>query len=303
VTATVGVVGLGGMGSILAQRLIDGGHRVLVTNRTPSRAEALIQNGAHWADTPAQLAADSDVVLSMVANDEALGAVALGVEGVLAGAHDGLVFADLSTVSLEASAAVAVAAVEAGVEYLRAPVTGSTALARDGQLRVMCSGSRAAKQACAAPFATFSVRVFDMGSADEARVMKLAINSLLATSMAGMSEALVFGAKAGLDWQAMLDVFSDSAVASPLVKYKSATLSDRNFDPAFTTSLLAKDVQLMVAAARQHGAVTPLSASAEQLLLATAGLGWGDADFSAITLLYERLAGIPDDTRSKGSEK
>lgn len=130
--------------------------------------------------------------------------------------------------------------------------------------------------------------------------MKLALNALVAISMAGMTEALVFGVQAGLDWHTMLDVFSDSAVSSPLLKYKSVTLAERDFEPAFTTALLAKDMQLMLAAAREHGAVTPLTAATEQLLLATVGSGWGSADFSATALLYERLIAGPDTTTTKG---
>src|SRR5262249_52210467 len=151
---------------------------------------------------------------------------------------------DMSTVSGEASAEVAAAAAAADVAYLRAPVTGSTTLAATGDLGILVSGPPESLQKFGDVFDVLGRRVFHLGPGEEARVMKLALNMLVAGTVVGLSEALVLGERAGLDWRSMLEVFTDSAVGSPLLRYKAASLSTRDFTPAFTTAMMAKDLDL-----------------------------------------------------------
>src|SRR3954451_13981998 len=123
--------------------------------------------------------------------------------------------------------------------------------------------------------------------------MKLALNTLVGITVVGLSEALVFGEQCGLEWGAMLEVFADSAVSSPLVKYKAATLLKRDFEAAFTTTMMAKDLDVALGVGRRHGAVMPTTALTQELLRATGGLGWADQDFSASVLMFERLSSPP----------
>lgn len=288
----IGVLGLGNMGSIMAGRLLSAGFDVWVNNRTPERAKGLLDAGAHWAESGDAMADQVELLITMVADDTALLDVTTGDKGLLLRPHEGLTYADMSTVSPVASAKVARAAESVGLPYLRAPVSGSTSLAEAGTLGIIASGPKAARDAFEEPFAAIGKRVFYLGGDDEARVMKLALNTLVAQTVVGLSEALVLGARCGLDWQAMLDIFSDSAVASPLVQYKANTLSRRDFEAAFTTSMMAKDLDVALQVGQQAGVVMPTTALSHQLLRAVCGLGWGEQDFSAAVLMYEQLAAV-----------
>lgn len=287
----IGVLGLGNMGSLMAGRLVAAGFETWVTNRTPERAKGLLDQGAHWADSADTLADQVELLITMVADDAALTEVATGADGILTRPRTGLVYADMSTVSPAASAVVARAAEAVGVDYLRAPVTGSTTLAESGALGILASGPQAAVDTFDPAFAVIGKRVFYLGAGEEARIMKLALNTLVAQTVVGLSEALVLGERGGLDWQAMLDVFADSAVASPLVQYKAASLAKRNFDAAFTTAMMTKDLDVALQVGRDVGAVMPTTSLSHELLRAACGLGWADQDFSTAVLMFEQLAG------------
>lgn len=281
------------MGSVIARRLLETGHDVTVHNRSPERATPLLDLGARWAADAGELASEVDLLLTMVADDAALEAVTTGSAGVLTSARPGLTYADLSTVSPAASQRVAEAAQTVGVPYLRAPVSGSTVLAASGELSVLASGPAPALEAFDPVLSSIAQRVFYLGAEDEARVMKLAVNTLVATTVVGLSEALAFGERSGLAWDSMLEVFAESVVGSPLVKYKTASLAARDFEAAFTTSMMAKDLAVALELGHARGATMPTTALSNEILRMTAGLGWGDSDFSAAVLMYQHLAGTP----------
>lgn len=307
VTRRVGVLGLGNMGAAMARRLLGAGFEVWVSNRSSERAAPLVAAGAVWAQDGAALGAEVDLLISMVADDAALTAVTDGPASVLARARDGLVYADMSSVSPAASAGVARRAAAAGVPYLRAPVSGSTVLAEAGSLRVMVSGPADAFAGAEDVFSALGQRTFHLGHGEEARVMKLILNTLVATTVVGLTEALAFGQRAGMGWEAMLDVFSDSAVASPLVKYKAASLADRDFTAAFSTAMMAKDLAVALQLAHDSGTALPTTAHSHELLRAACAKGWGELDFTSLLLLFEdfgphaggtagpepRLSGVP----------
>ena len=303
----VGMVGLGRMGSVMARRLVDDGWQLWVHNRTPERAAPILERGATWAPDPRTLASEVDVALTMVADDHALCSVVLGETGLFEGAHPGLIYVDMSTVSVTASKTVADAASAAGIEYLRAPVTGSTRLAESGALGLLVSGPERALEEVRDLFAVLGKTVFYLGREDQARVMKLALNLLVAHTVAGLGEALAFGACSGLSWNDMLDVFCDSAVASPLVQYKAPGLKARDFTAAFSTEMMAKDLDIALSQARAAGASMPLTALSRELLQAAEAFGWGNDDFSSVALLFEQLSRVPrpspsGDGRRSGAE-
>lgn len=288
----VGFIGLGRMGSAMAGRLVGAGLEVSVYNRSAERCRPLVERGARMAASPAAAAGQADLVISMLADGPALLAVALGPEGVLAGARPGLVLADMSTVAPGESARVAEACAAAGVGYLRAPVTGSTVLAAAGTLGILASGPREAYDRTLEVFRILGQRQFYLGPGEEARVMKLALNLLVHATMAAWSEALVLGEKAGLDWRQMFEVFANGSMASPFVQYKSGPLAERDFGATFTAALVCKDLDLMLEAARELGVATPITALNRQLYQAVVGNGWGELDTAATILLAERAAGI-----------
>jgi 3-hydroxyisobutyrate dehydrogenase-like beta-hydroxyacid dehydrogenase len=268
------LIGLGHMGTAIAERLVDAGLEPLVWNRTPEKAASL---QARTAASPADLAASVDVVLTSLANDEALETVAADIA---AGARPGTVLVDLSTVSPEASARVAAL----GLDYVRAPVSGNPAVVRAGNLAFIVSGPAEAIERVEPILLAIGRSVHVVGEAEEARIVKLAVNLVIGGIAELLAEALVLGEASGVSRRALLEVMGDSAAGAPFVKYKTEALLNDDFSATFTTALMEKDVDLMLEAAEEAGVELPIAAHLKELLQATAADGYADHDFMALFL-------------------
>ncbi|HEX2987682.1 MAG TPA: NAD(P)-dependent oxidoreductase [Chloroflexota bacterium] len=288
----VGFVGMGNMGSRMAARLVQAGHEVAVYNRTRERAVPLAAIGARIAGSPAEACAEADIAFTNVADGTALKAVCLGSSGVLSAGPAPKILVDMSTVGPVESAEVAAVADPLGVAYLRSPVSGSTVLAEAGKLTIFASGNKEAYDAAEPYLAAIGETRFYVGPGDNARYLKLVINMMVATQVEILSEAVVLGEKAGLDWAEMIEVISNSVVASPLVKYKAAPLRARNFAPAFALGLMIKDLDLAIAAAQKKGVELPVTERVREFYSQAAEAGLADKDFLAATLLLEKRAAI-----------
>jgi len=278
---TVGLIGLGNMGTAFAERLLDGGYDLLVYNRTAAKAEPLAARGAAVADTAEELAERVDVVLTSLPNDEALESVAEEVVGAMR--PDG-VLVDLSTVSPGASARVEVLADEASVAYLRAPVSGNPTVVRSGNLSFIVSGPREALDRVEPVLETIGPTVRYVGDAEQARIVKLALNLMIAGLAQLMSEALVLAEASDVSRQDLLETMGSSAVGAPFVKYKTEPLLHDDFSATFTTALMEKDIDLILDAAKQAGLELPVAQEMKSLLRATAQAGYADDDFMALYL-------------------
>jgi 3-hydroxyisobutyrate dehydrogenase-like beta-hydroxyacid dehydrogenase len=277
----VGLIGLGNMGTAVAERLLAAGYRLVVHNRTRARAEAPAAGGALVADTPAALAAQVEIVLTSVADDEALESVAADV---LAGARPRSALVDMSTVSPGASARVASRADAAGVDYLRAPVSGNPTVVRAGNLSFIVSGPHAVLERVEPVLQAVGPTIHHVGEGEQARVVKLAINLMIGGLAELMSEALVLGEASGVSREALLEVMGSSAVGAPFVRYKTEPLLRDDFSATFRTALMEKDVDLVREAAEEVGVELPLADELKTLLRATTEAGYGDADFMALFL-------------------
>jgi 3-hydroxyisobutyrate dehydrogenase len=274
------------MGVPMAERLLAAGHELVVWNRTRARAEEFAsgaEGGAAVADTPAELLA-TGVCLTVVADDAALEKIVLGEDGVLAGAGAGGVLVDLSTVSVPASRRVAEAADAAGVAFLRAPVSGNPGVVRAGNLSIMVSGPRETYDELEPVLRAIGPNLYYVGSGEEARIAKLALNLMVAGTAQLMSEALVLGESHGLEPAALLEVMGGSAVGSPFVKYKTEPLLNGDYSATFTTAMMRKDAGLIRAAAQDAGVELPVATVLEELLEQTIKAGYGDDDFMALLL-------------------
>ncbi|MET0202046.1 MAG: NAD(P)-dependent oxidoreductase [Gaiellaceae bacterium] len=278
---TVGLIGLGNMGTAFAERLLDGGYDLLVYNRTAAKAEPLAARGADVAGTAEELAERVDVVLTSLPNDEALESVAEEVVGAMR--PDG-VLVDLSTVSPGASARVAGLAEEASVAYLRAPVSGNPTVVRSGNLSFIVSGPREALDRVEPVLKTIGPTVHYVGDAEQARIVKLALNLMIAGLAQLMSEALVLAEASDVSRQDLLETMGSSAVGAPFVKYKTEPLLHDDFSATFTTALMEKDIDLILDAAKQAGLELPVAQEMKSLLRATAEAGYSDDDFMALYL-------------------
>jgi 3-hydroxyisobutyrate dehydrogenase-like beta-hydroxyacid dehydrogenase len=277
----VGLIGLGNMGSAFAERLLDAGFDLVVHNRTRARAEPLAERGATVADTASDLAARADVVLTSLSDDAAFESVA---DSVIGAARPGTALVDASTVSPEASARVARLAEAAGVEYLRAPVSGNPGVVRAGNVAFIVSGPSAAFESAEPVLRGIGSKIHVVGDAEQARVVKLAINLVIAGLAQLMAEALVLGERSGVSRESLLETMGDSAVGAPFVKYKTDPLLRDDYSATFTTNLMEKDLDLVLDAAAAANVRLPLAEEIKDLLRGTIDAGYGDDDFMALFL-------------------
>lgn len=294
----VGWIGLGMMGEPMAQNVLKAGFPLQVFNRSREKAGMLDDEGAIVAESAADLARASETLVTMISDDVALAAVALGDDGVFAHMAAGSLFIDMSTVSPAMSARVADAAAAKGIHYLRAPVSGSIGLAAAGTLTIFASGPKDKYEESLALFEAMGGSLFHVGTGEEARYLKLAINMMVGITAGMMAEALTLGEKGGLDWDQMVEIISSSAVASPLINYKVDTLKNRDFTPAFPAWMMAKDFNLALDTARDESLPLPITALVRQHWSAMEATGRGEMDFFAYVTLMEQLSGL-----DSGSDK
>jgi 3-hydroxyisobutyrate dehydrogenase-like beta-hydroxyacid dehydrogenase len=283
----IGFIGLGKMGLPMSRNLVKAGYPVTVWNRTVAKTKEV--EGAAAAGSIQELAQGSQVVISMISDDPALASLSTQV---LEGAGQGLIYIDMSTVSPVASSQVAEACRAKGVEYLRAPVSGSTALAEAGTLTVLCSGPKAVYDGCEPIFLSMGQKSFHVGPGDEARYLKLTLNMMVGLTSAMAAEALTFSEKGGMDWETMLEIVANSVVASPLIGYKINLLKERNFAPAFTAGQMAKDFDIALGTGQAMDLPMPLTSLVRQFYGAMKAQGQGDLDFFGLLTQWEAMGGI-----------
>lgn len=270
-------IGAGKMGLPICKRLMAAGHDVKVLARRPEQAEVLESFGFACAGSVADTIRGTDVVFTSVTDDKALADVALSAD-FLSTLPASAVFIDISTASPALSAKIASQLPKANV-YLRSPVSGSTGMAVAGTLTALVSGPKAAFDDMAEVFAVFTKKAFHVGEEEEARYLKLAINSMVAATAALLGEALAFGVKGGLTNAAMLEVITQSAVASPLIGYKKDMIISGEYSPAATLDMLRKDLDLLLSAAEAQGTSLPVNEGIKQIYDAASARGLGQKDF------------------------
>ncbi len=287
--AVLHVAGVGKMGLPMAVHLHAAGHAVTVSDPDKGCLQLARGQGLKVAADAGGAMAAGDIIVSSLPNDAALRQVAAQVAGA---ARRGAIYVDTSTVSQQASAEVAQVLSTAGVAYLRATVSGNNKMAEAAQLTVMASGPRAAYDTALPLLKLWGPHQFYLGEAEQARLMKLVVNLMIAQTSAMLSEALTLGRKGGLDWQDMWQVLGASAVASPIVKAKSVQLAARDFTPTFTVEQMIKDLDLILDAGRDVLAPLPQTALTQQLMHAAMAQGDGQDDYAAIIKTIERSAGL-----------
>jgi 3-hydroxyisobutyrate dehydrogenase-like beta-hydroxyacid dehydrogenase len=288
----IGWIGLGNMGVPMSTRLVEAGYEVTVYNRTREKAADVVKAGAKQVNSPKEAASGADIVFTNISDSAALEAVSLGDNGAVAGLKPGAILVDHSTVDPVASSKVNQAVEAKGGKYLRAPVTGSTVLARQGTIGILCSGDRAAYDKAMEVFKILGKNQFYLGGGEEARYMKIALNMMIGTTMQMWAESLMLGKKAGLDWKQMIEVIAGSVAGSPLINYKAKPVSERSFAPAFTVKLMQKDFDLALTMAKAKNVPLPVTGLVRQFFAAAEATGKGDLDFSSLILLAEEMSGM-----------
>lgn len=296
-----GVVGLGKMGAALARRLLDQGVPVTVWNRSPGPVTELAAAGARPADRLGAVWQGTDAVCTFLADDAAVRAVCLGPDGLLAAAPRGGLLVEMSTISPAASADVAAAADDAGVAYLRAPVSGNPDVLAAGNLTLIVSGDPAAFEAARPLLERIGPRLFHVGDGEQARVVKLAVNAVLAATAELLAEVVALGEANGLERGALLEVLASSAAGSPFVGYKRQALLARDYGATFTVAMLLKDLRLALDLADATGTPLPVTGLVAELTEATCDEGYAGLDMLALLPHLQRLAGRPADVPPAGA--
>lgn len=278
-------IGVGKMGLPMARHLARAGAQVTVQDSSDdalhrAQAAGLTVGGA-------DALARAQWVVSSLPHDNALRAVG---QAVAEGARRGAVYVDTSTVSLAASATVAQACEAAGVACVRATVSGNNHMAEAAQLTVMASGPCAAYEAALPWLRTWGPTQFYLGEGEQARLMKLVVNHMIAQTSAMLAEALTLGERGGLDWRQMWDVIAASAVASPIVKAKAVQLRERDYTPTFTVPQMLKDVDLILGEGDAAQVPLPQLALTRQQMLAALAQGFECDDYAAIIKTAARQA-------------
>ncbi len=287
----LGWLGTGRMGVEMGRRLLAAGCDLAVFNRSMGKAEPLIQLGAKPAATAADLAA-ADIVFSTVGSSEDLIAAVLGPDGLMSGTGAPSVLIDCSTVSAEASGRVRAEIAGRGTALLAAPVMGNPKVVRAGKMTAAVSGPREAFD-LAEPYLTMLGRgVTYVGGGEEARTVKLCHNLILGVVAQSLAEITVLAEKSGISRQAFLDCLNKSVMGSLFTGYKTPAYVNLDFEPTFTATLLRKDFDLGLAAAREHEVPMPVAAVVHQLIQGLVGRGYGDADFAALLQQQADSAGL-----------
>jgi len=280
--AKIGFIGLGLMGSRLTRRLHSGGWNIRAWNRSPQPAGELRKDGVAIAPSVASLVADSDVILSSLANDAAVRSVYLDKGGVFSTAEPGTVILEMSTISPELSRSLHKKAHARGVNFLDVAVSGSTPAVDAGTITLLAGGDNETFEQCVPIFESIAKQWFLIGPGSSGIQMKLIVNLLLGLHMQAIAEAVSLGEHLQIDRDVLLDVLSKTAVIAPAMVGKIWKIKERDYTPQFPLRLMSKDMDLVMDAARKSGADLP-AASVAQSVLASNVSASGDLDLSAIT--------------------
>src|SRR5947209_7412562 len=287
----IGFIGMGHMGSHMAHRLLHAGYPLTVYDRTKEKAKALGQRGEQMAQKPKEVAANCQVVMACVTNDEAQHDVMFGPDGALAGMHAGSIIIDLSTVSPDASRRLYQAAKEQGVSMIDAAVSGSVPQVDQGSLVIFVGGEHKTYEQCKSILDVLGHNSFYMGASGMGTTMKLVVNTLLGLGMQALAEAIALGEKAGLEKGLLLDVLGQTAVLTPGQKSKLDNVRREEYPTNFALSLMHKDFSLVLSQAYDVSVSMPATAAAQQMYTAAMAKGM-DADFSIMIQFMEELAGL-----------
>jgi len=288
----IGWIGTGVMGAPMCGHLIERGYAATVYNRTRSKAEPLVTRGASWADSPRAVAENSDVVFTIVGFPHDVREVILGPQGVLAGAASGSIIVDMTTSEPSLAVEIYEAAKAKGVAAIDAPVSGGDVGAREARLSIMVGGDREAFERVRPLLECMGKTIVYQGPAGSGQHTKMVNQILIATNMIGVCEALLYGYKAGLDLETVLESVSGGAAGTWSLSNLGPRILKRNFDPGFFVEHFIKDMGIALAEARKLGLALPGLALAEQLYQAVKAQGHGKKGTHALMLALASLSNV-----------
>lgn len=288
----IGFIGLGIMGKPMAKNLVAAGYELVVRDTNADAVAELTALGATEAATPKEMAEQVDLVLTMLPNSPHVRQVILGADGVIEGAHDNLVFIDMSSIAPLVSREVGEALAAKGVAMLDAPVSGGEPKAIDGSLSFMVGGPKDLFDTYQDVLRVMGASVVRVGEIGAGNIAKLANQVVVALNIAAVSEALVFAQKAGVDPEAVFQAIRGGLAGSTVMEAKAPMMLDRNFKPGFRINLHIKDLTNAIETGHQVGAPVPLTAAILEMMTALRVDGRELEDHSALVRFHEKLADI-----------
>jgi 2-hydroxy-3-oxopropionate reductase len=285
VAETVGFIGLGIMGKPMAENLIEAGYDLVAYNRTSEKAGEL--DGATVAETPREVAEQSDITITMLPDSPQVEEVLAGEDGVLEGIKEGALIVDMSTISPVVTEELSEKAKEKGASMLDAPVSGGDVGAIEGTLSIMVGGSEGDFERARPLFEIMGGTVTHVGPVGTGQVVKAANQIVVALTIEAVSEALVLGSKGGVAPEKILDVLGGGLAGNKVMEVKREKMLEHSFDPGFRVELHHKDLGIALAAGREYGVTLPVTAIVDQMLETLKMRGRGDQDHSALLTLIE----------------
>jgi 3-hydroxyisobutyrate dehydrogenase-like beta-hydroxyacid dehydrogenase len=289
----LGFVGLGAMGQLIVPRLMAAGHTVTGWNRSRDKAVMLVEAGMLWAETPREVAEQSELVFAIVTDAKAVKAVALGPDGIVAGLKPGGIFIDMSTIEPDESRNVAAEFARAGCIMLDGPLSGSPVTVVQGNASIMIGGDETAFERVKPVLLAIGPKVTRIGGNGLACQMKIAVNLLLMVEVICFGEAVALAEKGGVKRDVALDAMLKSVAASPVLGYRGPFILDGKMPevPLADVTLQQKDMLLALNLGRTLGSPVPLAAAANEMMNACRGLGIDGNDFVVAHQVYRRLGG------------
>jgi 3-hydroxyisobutyrate dehydrogenase len=288
----IGWIGTGVMGASMCGHLLEAGHQATVHNRTREKAEALLERGAAWADTPAAAATAADVVFTIVGYPHDVRSVILGPEGVLAGTREGATIVDMTTSEPSLAEEIYEAARAKGVAAIDAPVSGGDVGARNATLSIMVGGDEDAVDRVRPLFEAMGKTIVRQGGPGAGQHTKMVNQILIATGMIGVCEALLYGYRAGLDLETVLESVAGGAAGSWSLSNYGPRMLAGNFDPGFMVEHFVKDMGIALSEARRMNLSLPGLALAEQLYVALIAQGHGRKGTHSLLLALASLSDV-----------
>jgi len=291
-TPTIGFVGLGIMGKPMARNLIKAGYPLVVHNRSRASVDELSREGAKAASSPQEVAARSEVVITMLPDSPDVELVYAGEQGVFVGVKPGLLLIDMSSISPVVTRTLAIEAEQRGCDMVDAPVSGGETGAISATLSIMIGGKTSAVERATPIFQTLGKNLVHVGDAGAGQVTKAANQMVVGTTIAIVSEALVLAAKAGVDPAKVRHALLGGFAQSKILEAHGQKMLERNFKPGFRIRLHEKDMKIALAAGSEYGVPLMVTSQAAQIMTAMKSMGNGELDHSAIVKFVEELAKI-----------
>ena len=290
----LGFLGLGDMGQAIVPRLLAAGHTVTGWNRTKEKAAPMFKLGMLWADSPREVARESEIVFSIVTDSAAVSSLALGENGIIAGLRKNAVYLDMSTIDPDASRAIAAEFSKAGLTMMDAPISGTTLTLAKGNASLMVGGERTAFERVQPVLLAIGPKVTYIGTQGLAVQLKVALNMTLVIEVIGFCEGIALAEKGGVPREIAVDAFLKSVVASPVLNYRAPLILEGHISDATygNVNLQQKDMLLALDSGRKMGVPVPLGATANEMLNACRGLGLAHHDFVAVYEVYRRMGGM-----------